>query len=757
MRHHVATLERDVITSQNHYVIQFIFSNKATTDLLFIIYLLRISKQIRDLSQLRMVKNNSRRGGKPPPAGQSGFDPAKDGNNSLKRNAVSQRTKGVVQNQRSPIAPKQRKLNTGDAVEKGTQDDPGPLTKVVEGRVYFVKEKLPQKNTNSNSSTVSPFSATGSNQNRATKNFNNKGKPPKIIARNDFREAGLKLRSGKFISEENAEFVVGSQDGTHFVADGVRVDVHASEDEFENPPTDDDGDDLDQDPELDPADSELVDQELEDGQYPEEEEPDQRNLVTEELAEQDRLVGEQAMEGHAQGRFSQQVDEDINFNFRREPARDNSRAQAERLLADNPHLGNIFQQMIQQGVEREVRKQIGQKTPKQGNGKGGGGNNPNPHKVTNPREKVGLIKSPSDTTVYAPALHMLNESPQGMSAESAMDKISSFVEGIRLETQHRVTPTRGIPQVDVVRQPQASTSREPTQPDVRIVEHGEQDELEVARKRILESEQFNATIEPPPKGRNLFPDIDMVKRSEQDDLHDDEFFHLTCHVDKNLKSKIEMGEFIDLEKLLPRRKLRNGNEENRLEWVSRDGMTYLAPAHDRECQINSIRRWEQAFRIYAAIYCNANPTRSGEIWQYIHTINSAASSYQWDNVQYYDTVFRQMMGEKPGRNWSKTYVQLWQLALRDPLPKISNSGNNRSSFGSTGNQGDKHKQKNWRDNCCWRFNRTGKCGKENCPFDKRCSYCGMWNSHGSNSCRKRLGVEKDSNNSGNTQSTQPRK
>ena len=110
-------------------------------------------------------------------------------------------------------------------------------------------------------------------------------------------------------------------------------------------------------------------------------------------------------------------------------------------------------------------------------------------------------------------------------------------------------------------------------------------------------------------------------------------------------------------------------------------MTFLAPAKDRDSQINGIRRWEQAFRIYAAIYCSANPTRSGEIWQYIHTINSAASTYQWDSVQYYDSVFRQMMAERPGRSWSKTYYQLWQLALKDHLPKNNQGGN---SF-ATGN------------------------------------------------------------------------
>ena len=58
-------------------------------------------------------------------------------------------------------------------------------------------------------------------------------------------------------------------------------------------------------------------------------------------------------------------------------------------------------------------------------------------------------------------------------------------------------------------------------------------------------------------------------------VSDDDFFHLTCHIDPNLIHKIEKGEFIELEKLLP--KGRSG-EENWLEWVQCEGGTYLVPA-----------------------------------------------------------------------------------------------------------------------------------------------------------------------------------
>ena len=58
-------------------------------------------------------------------------------------------------------------------------------------------------------------------------------------------------------------------------------------------------------------------------------------------------------------------------------------------------------------------------------------------------------------------------------------------------------------------------------------------------------------------------------------VSDDDFFHLTCHIDPSLIHKIEKGEFIELEKLLPKDKINSKTEESRLEWVQRDGGTFL--------------------------------------------------------------------------------------------------------------------------------------------------------------------------------------
>ena len=167
---------------------------------------------------------------------------------------------------------------------------------------------------------------------------------------------------------------------------------------------------------------------------------------------------------------------------------------------------------------------------------------------------------------------------------------------------------------------------------------------------------------------------------------------------------------MELEKLLPRNRFPHKlGEDNRMEMVNRDGMTFFVPATDKDCSITNVRRWDQAFRIYAAIYCKANPTRSAEIWQYVYTIHTAASSFSWENVAWYDYTFRQLMAVKPKCSWAKTYLQFWNLAMRNPINGQSNISNNNSS--GSGNKPRNKKYGDWRDNCCWVFNRTGRCTK----------------------------------------------
>ena len=193
---------------------------------------------------------------------------------------------------------------------------------------------------------------------------------------------------------------------------------------------------------------------------------------------------------------------------------------------------------------------------------------------------------------------------------------------------------------------------------------------------------------------------------------------------------------MDLSRLLPKSRYQTMNSEQKMHFVNRDGESYWVPAeHDQK--ITGVRHWEQAFRVYAAIYCKAHPERSPEIWQYVYVINYAAGVYSWENVANYDFTFRQLMAERPWRSWAKMYHQVWNVAMCELLSK-----NFQNLAGSSAKE-----KNNWRDRCCWRFNRGEKCWKWKCHFDHRCKVCGSFD-HPSIHCTK-----KSKNREGNDKSS----
>ena len=222
---------------------------------------------------------------------------------------------------------------------------------------------------------------------------------------------------------------------------------------------------------------------------------------------------------------------------------------------------------------------------------------------------------------------------------------------------------------------------------------------------------------------------------------DDEFFHITSQIDPTLRTKIERGEFIELERLLPKDKMpgfRSANEDlnkQLFQLISQGTNSYIDPPVPKGGRINSVRKWDQAFRVFAAIYTQANPERASEIWQYIYVIHTAAAANPWDNVYFYDINFRELMASKPWRSWGKTYTQGWNMAFNNASANhMSNSNTNTNgNFNSTG------KSKDWKDDCCWRYNKN-RCKRtgSDCNYDHRCTYCAGWN-HGFYNCRKRLG------------------
>ena len=147
---------------------------------------------------------------------------------------------------------------------------------------------------------------------------------------------------------------------------------------------------------------------------------------------------------------------------------------------------------------------------------------------------------------------------------------------------------------------------------------------------------------------------------------DQDFLVVGNHVDKQIRNRIENGEFMDFSRLLPRDRL-VVEEDNRLEIVNRNGRTYFIPAVDNDSigAITNFSRWEQAFRVFSNIYTRRYPERASELIQYNHIIHTAALSYTWENVYLHDRDFRLHLSRFPNRSWAVILQQSWTMRLKD--------------------------------------------------------------------------------------------
>ena len=179
-----------------------------------------------------------------------------------------------------------------------------------------------------------------------------------------------------------------------------------------------------------------------------------------------------------------------------------------------------------------------------------------------PQTKPG-IKSPSNSTIYTTALK------RGVENNNVIDRISDFVDSIRLEHDRLVRVQQGEPNRHrASEEPHSQTSL-----DIRHVQPRTpvRETRDVADQIRIESEKNRGDIVGP-KGNNVNlmdangklinfnpnaffgqnavvpPEIELLWKNDDDD----DFFHITCHIDPILKAKIERGEYIDLERLLSR-------------------------------------------------------------------------------------------------------------------------------------------------------------------------------------------------------------
>ena len=373
-------------------------------------------------------------------------------------------------------------------------------------------------------------------------------------------------------------------------------------------------------------------------------------------------------------------DNNHNYDVINFPGKPIAQMTLEELMEANPTLKKMMGKLMEKKNPQRVRasdtRQVQLKERKQVKG--------NEVVIQSSNQQQTNIKSPSDTTIYAPALKLTSpQQPQGVVANHLQQNTRkpvgidpNFVNRFLDKARRSRGGDRPLPNTSTARevqpqlQPCTSRAHQESEVEERAREFNLQTEQHIQSTTIPTGMGMNITrlnnvlpaVIPAPALANseagILPQMNSHEmQSHQADnsqptplfmmggdagvnannvknrgITDDEFFHLTCHVEPNLKHKIEHGEFVDLEKLIVKDRFKSQlNIEQRMELVSRGGETFIMPV-EQDLKITNVRRWEQAFRIYAAIYSQANPHRAAEIWQYVYVINSAATSYIWENV-----------------------------------------------------------------------------------------------------------------------------
>ena len=316
-------------------------------------------------------------------------------------------------------------------------------------------------------------------------------------------------------------------------------------------------------------------------------------------------------------------------------------------------------------------------------------------KADPPGKEIASLASSSDMTIYKRAVQQI--------APEFESQIDQFINDARKSQQGRKESSSSDELMDtsdeadqLTNQFQSLTARAP-QPQKTPQKDMTPDEE--AAENTRESEMNKGVMYEVPGRSNPNSLLEI----------DNDYQMLSSHLDDSMRKKILTFEYIDFARLLPKNRVRD--DDQRMEIVNRNGMTYLSPVSDREAtSVNNYNKWEQAFRIYSNVLTSTYPQKSTELLQYNHTIHTAATSYIWENVYNYDKEFRQHIARHPTRVWNVILQQAWTMILKD---RLRSDGGHHDQRGGRVNKRDPY----WGPVVMVLCSKTGGCS---------CSPDGIW-------------------------------
>ena len=296
-------------------------------------------------------------------------------------------------------------------------------------------------------------------------------------------------------------------------------------------------------------------------------------------------------------------------------------------------------------------------------------------------QPIVVGKARSDSTLYRPALKMKRlektaHSPDYVHRLSSPKEveISNFINGVRIgnfpqdailqndnnHTTNFISAYNSGQAVPIpkrmeeapagpssqVRSLQPQDSRNVVMGQATETVNQQQKARQIADRAILEAERLKGAIASPTGNSTVNSKADEILPAPPVDhnFSDDNannFCQVSNHVDLPTTIKVAKGAFVEVSKIAPPKSFKIDETDKSIQLTSKDGKSFWLPYSDKESnKIHNFKQWEQAFKVYAAIYTKFNPHRGAEIYQYVHSISLAASSYHWDNVAYYDYHFQ---------------------------------------------------------------------------------------------------------------------
>ncbi|MES9882802.1 MAG: hypothetical protein ABW185_18190, partial [Sedimenticola sp.] len=193
-------------------------------------------------------------------------------------------------------------------------------------------------------------------------------------------------------------------------------------------------------------------------------------------------------------------------------------------------------------------------------------------------------------------------------------------------------------------------------------------------------------------------------------------------VDGKVKGRIWADQFVEFHTLI------SNSDKERIEFVESTNGT-LVCKRSPQGSIRTMDQWFRAFHVFVAIYTAKFPAKAPLLMKYADTIQKLGKQAGDLAAFSYDRQFRLWREDQPDLlPWDQVNSELHNQALASGLCARVKA----PAFLSSQNRQDKGKASKQKH--CFRFNNSGSCPRQNCPFAHKCQKCD--GNHSKKSCKK---------------------